>query len=244
MTPAKIGILGSAGRMGRLIDREIATGAYPCTVGASVEIKDNSAAAFESCDLLIDFTSPTATAAHARLAAQHKKPLVIGTTGLGGAEEEELAKAAKYAPILVSANMSIGINLLSALIEQAAARLGVDFDIEIFEAHHRNKVDAPSGTALLLGKSAAHGRGVLLKDVISTERHGPRKPGDIGFSVFRGGDVVGEHTVTFAGAGERIELAHKATDRAIFARGAIRAGLWLLDKPAGLYTMQDMLRPS
>ena len=244
MTPAKIGILGGAGRMGQMIAREIATGAWPCTVGASVEIKDNSAAAFESCDLLIDFTSPAATSTHARLAVQHKKPLVVGTTGLGTAEEEELAKAARYTPILVSANMSVGINLLSALIEQAAARLGADFDIEIFEAHHRNKVDAPSGTALLLGQSAARGRGVLLKDVISTARQGVRKPGDIGFSVFRGGDVVGEHTVTFAGAGERVELVHKAADRAIFARGALRAALWLQGQPAGLYTMQDMLRPA
>lgn len=237
----KIGILGADGRMGKMLVQEIVSGGQACVLGAAVGRMSDKIAAFTVCDALIDFTAPSATAEHAAFAVQHKKPLVVGTTGLGAKEEEALAQAALRVPVLYSANMSLGINLLAALVEQAAARLGVDFDIEIFEAHHRNKTDAPSGTALLLGRAAAKGRGIALADTMTLDRQGVRKAGDIGMSVFRGGDVVGDHTVVFAGNGERIELAHKASSRALFAKGAVQAALWLKNRPAGFYTMRDVL---
>lgn len=264
----KIGILGAAGRMGQMIAREVLArpesggllahalehdkswalgrdigemlGAGPC----GVKIAADKNAAFAACDVLIDFTSPEATEKHAVLAHQHKKALVVGTTGLSMVEEAALAAAAKAVPVLHSANMSIGVNLLLSLVEQAAALLGPEYDIEIFEAHHRLKTDAPSGTALALGQAAAKGRNISLNDALVPGRFGqigPRVPGSIGISVFRGGDVVGDHTVTFAGTGERIELAHKASDRSLFAKGALHAALWLHNKPAGLYTMRDVL---
>jgi 4-hydroxy-tetrahydrodipicolinate reductase len=237
----KIGILGAQGRMGKMLVRELESGAWPATLGAAVDAGGDAEAAFKSCAALIDFTAPEALIEHAALAVKHKKPLVVGTTGLGPKEEAALREVAKTAPVLSSYNMSLGVNLLAALVTQAAARLGIEFDIEVFEAHHRHKVDAPSGTALLLGAAAAQGRGVKLADVIAGDRAGARRPGDIGMSVFRGGDVVGDHVVTFAGAGERVELAHKASDRAIFAKGAIRAALWLQGKKPGFYTMRDVL---
>lgn len=256
----KIGVLGAGGRMGTLIVREIVSGAYTgATLGAAV-VRDGNAkigtdagngvkftadkdAAFKACDVLIDFSLPQVSAEYIALAQKHNKPLVVGTTGLGKAEEATLAEAAKKTPIFYTANMSLGVNLLMALVEQAAAKLNTEFDIEIFEAHHKNKVDAPSGTALALGRSAAKGRGVKLEEAMTSHlpSHGARKSGAIGMSVFRGGDVVGEHTVTFAGAGERVELTHRATDRAIFAKGAVKAALWLHGKPAGLYSMRDLL---
>lgn len=238
----KIGILGAQGRMGKMISREILSGQYKASVGAEIDVGNDKDAAFRKCDVLIDFTSPKAVAEHAKLAAKYKKPLVIGTTGLGAGEEKALRAASKKTAILVAANMSVGVNLLLSLVEQAAGRLGAEFDIEIFEAHHRSKADAPSGTALALGHAAAKGRRVDLKKVMSVDRTGKRRSGDIGFSVFRGGDVVGEHTVTFAGIGESIVFTHKASDRAIFAKGAIKAALWLKDKPVGLYSMKDMLK--
>lgn len=256
----KIAVLGAGGRMGMMIIGEINAGTSPATLSAAVEhvgsavigrdsgrgvlVTDNADAAFAASDVVIDFTSHAAAVDHAALASRHGKPLVVGTTGLDTVEEAALITAAQKAPVFYTANMSLGVNLLLALVEQAAARLSREFDIEIFEAHHRNKTDAPSGTALALGKAAAKGRGVKLEDalVMHTPATGvPRVSGAIGFSVFRGGDVVGEHTVTFAGAGERLELAHKATDRAIFARGAVKAALWLRDKKPGLYTMRDLL---
>jgi 4-hydroxy-tetrahydrodipicolinate reductase len=240
----KIGILGAKGRMGQMIAAEIRAMPSSATPGAEVDVGGDREAAFMSCDVLIDFTAPAATAEHAALARKYKKPLVIGTTGLGAAEQAALKSAAAETAIFYSANMSVGASLLLSLVEQAAGRLAPEFDIEIFEAHHKNKVDAPSGTALALGHAAAKGRGVRFEDVMVPARHGhtgARVQGSIGMSVFRGGDVVGEHTVTFAGLGERVELAHKATDRAIFARGAVKAALWLKGKPAGLYSMRDML---
>ena len=224
-----------------MIIQEILSGQYGAKLGAKVDIGGDKEAAFKRCDVLIDFTSAKASREHVNLAVKHKKPLVVGTTGLSKVEEAALASAAKKTAVFYTANMSLGVNLLMSLVEQAAAKLDAAFDIEIFEAHHRHKVDAPSGTALALGRSAAKGRGVKLENVMSLERNGRRKQGDIGFSVFRGGDVVGEHTVTFAGLGERLELTHKATDRAIFARGAVKAALWLTGKQAGLYSMRDML---
>lgn len=242
---AKIAILGAAGRMGKMLVQEVSSGAYPCALGAAVDKGGDAEAAFKNCDALIDFTTPAATLEHAALANQYKKPLVVGTTGLTAVEEAALIAAAKNAPLFYSANMSVGVNVLAAFIEQAARRLAAeDFDIEVFEAHHRHKADAPSGTALLLGRAAAKGRGVKLDDAMIPARFGqtgPRIPGSIGMSVFRGGDVIGDHTVTFAGAGERIEFTHKASDRALFARGAVRAALWLKDRPPGLYAMKDML---
>jgi 4-hydroxy-tetrahydrodipicolinate reductase len=264
----KIGILGATGRMGVLLLREVLAGGDACTLAAAV-VRDQSKAlgkdagelagaaacgvqvtadaegAFKFCDLLIDFTVPDATLEHAALAAQYAKPLVCGTTGLTAVEEAGLAVAAHKAPVLYSANMSVGMTMLAAFVEQAASRLGPDdFDIEIFEAHHRYKTDAPSGTALLLGRAAAQGRGVRLDDAMIPTRFGPtgaRITGSIGMSVFRGGDVVGDHTVTFAGEGERIEFSHKVSNRAVFARGALRGAMWLKDKPPGLYTMKDAL---
>ena len=219
----KIGILGSNGRMGKMISAEIRAGQYNATVGAEVDIDGDKTATFKSCHVIIDFTSPKAAVEHAELAVKYKKPLVIGTTGLGEKEEQALLAASKKTALLYAANMSLGVNLLLSLVEQAAEKLGEEFDIGIFEAHHKNKIDSPSGTALALCRAAK------------------RKEGNIGFSVFRGGDIVGEHTVTFAGAGERIELSHKATDRAIFARGAIKAAIWLEGQPSGLYSMRDVL---
>jgi 4-hydroxy-tetrahydrodipicolinate reductase len=240
----KIGILGAKGRMGKMICHEIRSGQYGATVGAEVDIGGDAAAAFGSCDVMIDFTSPEACIDHAALASQYQKPLVVGTTGLSPVEEAALAAAAKKTAVFYTANMSFGVNLLLSLVEQAAAKLNDEFDIEIFEAHHRNKVDAPSGTALALGHAAAKGRKVKFEDAVIPSRFGnigARVPGSIGMSVFRGGDVVGEHTVTFAGIGERIELTHKASDRAIFAKGAVKAALWLKGKKPGLYSMRDVL---
>lgn len=260
----KIGILGAAGRMGQMIAREIISGGT-ATLAAAIEQDGNpllgrdigdvlalgakgvkickdAATAFTSADIIIDFSSKDSAAAHARLAAQHKKPLVIGTTGLAEQDFASLKTAGQSAPILYSANMSMGIGILSGIIEETAKKLGPDYDIEIFEAHHRHKADAPSGTSLLLARAAAKGRGVNLDDVLVTDRKGSRKPGTIGVSVFRGGDIAGDHTVTFAGPGERIEFTHRAADRSLFAKGAIKAALWLQGKPAGFYSLRDILR--
>lgn len=254
----KIGILGASGRMGRLLTREVVAtegavltaaivSAQSTSLGQPVEgivYSADTEAAFKECDVLIDFALPTAVARHASLAAQYKKPLVIGGTGIDTSGQAAIDTAAHTTPILQSANMSLGVTLLTALVEQAAARLGDDFDIEIFEAHHRHKADAPSGTALLLAHAAAKGRGVDPATHISPPYppHGLREKGHIGMSVFRGGDVVGEHTVTLAGMGERIELTHKASDRVIFARGAIRAALWLAQQQPGKYSLRDFLQ--
>jgi 4-hydroxy-tetrahydrodipicolinate reductase len=258
----KIGILGANGRMGQMLVREILSGAHDgailgaavehaksealaLEIGGGVRVTSDINVAFETCDALIDFTAAGAVPEHAALASQYKKPIVIGTTGLDAEGEAALHAAAKTVPVFYSGNMSIGVNILSVLVEQVAARLAAeDFDIEIFESHHRHKVDAPSGTALLLGHAAAAGRGVALADAMVPARFGQigaRVTGSIGISVFRGGDVIGDHTVTFAGMGERIELTHKASDRAIFARGAIRAALWLPAQNPGLYSMKDVL---
>lgn len=239
----KIGILGASGRMGKMIAAEIDSGRYAATIGATPD-RASSAQAFETCDVVIDFTTADALGEHASLAHQHGKPLVVGTTGLGTVEHAALATAASRAPVLYSANMSLGVNILLSLVEQTARRLSDDYDIEICESHHRNKIDAPSGTALMLGEAAAQGRGVQLKDALIPARAGnigPRPAGAIGISVFRGGDVIGDHTVTFAGTGERIELSHKASDRSLFARGAVLAALWLPGRAAGLYSMKDVL---
>nr|HMN52398.1 4-hydroxy-tetrahydrodipicolinate reductase [Xanthobacteraceae bacterium] len=195
-------------------------------------------------DAIIDFTTPASTVELAALAAQARIVHVIGTTGLSDADDKKLEAAARHAALIKSGNMSLGVNLLAALVKRAAAALGPDFDIEVLEMHHNRKVDAPSGTALLLGNAAAEGRGIDLakNSVRSRDGHtGARKAGDIGFATLRGGTVVGEHSVIFAGASERIELTHKAEDRMIFARGALAAAKWGKGKKPGIYSMADVL---
>lgn len=249
----KIGITGYTGRVGRLLIQELQSGAwtnFELSGGTSRTLDDaagfyttdNAGDLFSRSDALIDFTLPEATMQHAELAAQHKKILIVGTTGLSAAQEAELEKAAKSTVIVYAANMSLGVNLLAALVEQAARALSPDgWDIEVFESHHHNKIDAPSGTALLLGKAAAKGRNIELPSPVPFDRNGKRETGEIGFSVARGGDVVGEHTVFLFGQGERLELTHRATNRALFARGALKAAQWAKGKPAGLYSMRDVL---
>lgn len=193
---------------------------------------------------VIDFTAPEATIALSKIAAQARAAYIIGTTGMSDDQIAQLEPAARHSPIVRAGNMSLGVNLLVQLTKQVAAALDEDFDIEVIEGHHHHKVDAPSGTALMLGEAAAEGRGVDLAKVRDAARDGitgARKRGDIGFSVIRGGDIVGEHEVLFAGAGERIVLKHMATDRALFAKGALRAALWAQDKAPGQYDMLDVL---
>lgn len=250
----KIGITGYKGRVGQILVQELKSGAWPMlelSGGTSREISQPKIAdfyvtsdpleLFEISDAVIDFTLPEGTMQHALCAAKTKKPLIVGTTGLSAAQEEQLKEAAKSAPIVYAANMSLGVNLLIELVEKAAQALDPQWDIEIFEAHHKHKIDSPSGTALALGKAAAKGRGMGLPDNIQHDRNGTRTQGEIGFAAVRGGDVVGEHTVFFYAAGERLELTHRATNRALFARGALKAALWTKNKPAGLYSMRDVL---
>ncbi len=199
---------------------------------------------FAAADAVLDFTAPDASVAYAELTAQARLVHVIGTTGFGAGHEEKIRAAGRHARIVKSGNMSLGVNLLAALVRRAAAALGPDYDLEVLEMHHRHKVDAPSGTALLLGEAAAEGRGVDLDEVSVRVRDGhtgPRQEGTIGFATLRGGSVVGEHSVILAGEGERVELTHRAQDRTIFARGAVKAALWGFDKKPGLYTMADVL---
>ncbi|MCF8495298.1 MAG: 4-hydroxy-tetrahydrodipicolinate reductase [Alphaproteobacteria bacterium] len=254
----KIGVAGCLGRMGSSLVQELRAGGHEGLelAGGTVLSADlgktdffttaDPAELFARADAVIDFTTPEATRQNTWLAAKHKKAYVVGTTGLSAADEQELADAARETRIVYAANMSVGVNILLALVEQAAPRLAAEnWDIEIFESHHKRKVDAPSGTALAIGRAAASGRGVDLQKsaVYSREGHtGARNPGTIGFSVARGGDVVGDHRVYFYGEGERIELSHIATDRLLFARGALRAAQWALDqKKPGLYSMRDVL---
>lgn len=193
---------------------------------------------------VLDFTTPEATAEHVDIAAQARIVHIIGTTGMTPHQEDKILAASSHAVIVQSGNMSLGVNLLASLVKKAAEALGPDFDIEIVEMHHRMKVDAPSGTALLLGKAAADGRRIGLADHSVRVRDGQigvRKRGDIGFATLRGGDVIGDHSVIFAGHGERLELTHRASDRSLFARGAVTAALWGKGKPPGLYSMQDVL---
>ena len=208
-------------------------------------ISDNMDAALQYADAIIDFSAPTATVALAREAARRGLVHIIGTTGCSPADETALHEAAKSgARIVKSGNMSLGVNLLAAMVQQAAAALGEDFDIEIVEMHHNQKVDAPSGTALMLGEAAARGRKIDLENHAVKSREGitgPRKQGTIGFATLRGGNVVGEHSVIFAGPSERIELSHRAEDRGLFARGAVRAALWAMRQEPGYYSMADVL---
>jgi 4-hydroxy-tetrahydrodipicolinate reductase len=209
-----------------------------------VVVTDDALSAISKAQVVIDFTAPSATLMFADLAAQAGVVHVIGTTGMTAEDIALLEPASRSTAIVRAGNMSLGVNLLTQLTKKVAAALDEDFDIEVIEAHHHHKVDAPSGTALMLGEAAAEGRGITLSDAMDSGRHGitgARKRGDIGFSAIRGGDIVGEHDVMFAAAGERIVLRHMATDRAVFARGALKAALWGLGQKPGEYDMLDVL---
>jgi 4-hydroxy-tetrahydrodipicolinate reductase len=261
----RVAVVGCAGRMGQMLVREaVAAGA---TVAGGTERPDSPvlgrdvglvagidpvgalvtadvASVFAGADVVVDFTTPSASALHADLAAEHGTALVSGTTGLDTVQQARIIAASQTVAVVQAPNYSIGITLLTGLIERVAGALGPDYDIEIVEMHHRHKVDAPSGTALGLGHAAAKGRGVALEDVWQKSRDGytgPRVPGSIGFATLRGGDVVGDHQVIFAGEGERIEIGHRASSRSVLAKGAVRAALWVAGRPAGLYTMRDVL---
>ena len=262
----KTGVTGCAGRMGKMLLHRVLTNKECELSGGSerresgfigrdvgeiigvrplgVTVTEYPFELFEKSDVVIDFTAPAATVEHAKIAAETGKILVTGTTGMTPEQMDILKKYAEKTVIVASPNMSIGVNILFSLVKKTAAVLDPAYDIEIVEMHHRNKADAPSGTALGLGRAAAEGRQVALDDVARYERHGVtgvRPVGEIGFAALRGGDVVGDHTVVFAGAGERVELTHKASSREIFADGAIRAALWARRKTPGLYTMADVL---
>ena len=235
-----VGVVERAGH--DWIGKDIGTARGQAEVG--VTVTDDPLEAFAKAQAVIDFTAPAATVQFAELAAQARAVHVIGTTGLSEDDLKALEAAARHAVIVRAGNMSLGVNLLVQLTRKVAEALDADFDVEIVEAHHGRKVDAPSGTALMLGEAAAEGRGVDLREVRDSGRDGmtgARRRGDIGFSAVRGGDIVGEHDVIFAGAGERIVLRHIATDRAIFARGALKAALWGQDKGPGSYDMMDVL---
>ncbi|WP_192965058.1 4-hydroxy-tetrahydrodipicolinate reductase [Phycobacter azelaicus] len=259
-------ITGASGRMGQMLIKTVLESDKATLVGAversghdwvgrdvgeamggtplGVTVTDDALEAFSKAQAVIDFTAPEATLEFAALAAQARAVHVIGTTGMTDEQIARLEPASRHAVIVRAGNMSLGVNLLVQLTKQVAAALDEDFDIEVIEAHHHHKVDAPSGTALMLGEAAAEGRGVKLADVSDRGRDGitgARKRGDIGFTAIRGGDIVGEHDVLFAAAGERIVLRHMATDRAIFARGALKAALWGQDKSPGEYDMIDVL---
>ncbi|UWQ14092.1 4-hydroxy-tetrahydrodipicolinate reductase [Aliiroseovarius sp. M344] len=259
-------VMGASGRMGQMLIREIDANEGARLVGAlersghdwvgkdigtcmgrqalGVTVSDDPLEVMAKAQAVIDFTAPAATVAMAEIAAQARAVHVIGTTGLSEDDLAKLALAGRHATIVRAGNMSLGVNLLVQLTRKVAQALDEDFDIEIVEAHHHHKVDAPSGTALMLGEAAADGRGVNLADVSDRGRDGmtgARKRGDIGFHAVRGGDIVGEHDVMFAAPGERIVLRHLATDRAIFARGAVKAALWGQGKKPGEYDMMDVL---
>jgi 4-hydroxy-tetrahydrodipicolinate reductase len=266
MSDMKIAVLGAAGRMGQALTRVLAE-TPGCVIAGGVETKgspfvgrdigevaglepvgvtitDDPLPVFAHVDGVLDFTTPASTLAFAALSAQSRIVHVIGSTGLSAPDEAKIEAAARHATIVKAGNMSLGVNLLAVLTAQVAKALGPEFDIEILELHHRHKRDAPSGTSLMLGRAAADARDISLDDRGVRTRDGeigPRREGDIGFAALRGGDVVGEHRVIFAGPGERLELAHIATDRGIFARGAVKAALWARGKAPGLYSMQDVL---
>lgn len=262
----RIGIVGAAGRMGQMLIREVHGNATAKLGGATersgseaigrdagelaglgalqVKVGADPAALFDACDAVIDFTAPAASIVHAGIAAAKGKALILGTTGITPADQAKIDAAAKSAVIVQSTNFSPAVVLSFALVEEAARRLGPDYDIEIFELHHRHKVDAPSGTALSLGRAAAKGRGIDFdtQTIRGRDGHtGARPNGPIGFSVARGGSETGEHNVMFLAEGERLEIVHKASNRQIYARGAVRAALWAKGRAPGLYSMRDVL---
>lgn len=263
----KIGVMGITGRMGRLIAAEIIHSADSCHVSSAYAqpgqkavgqdigrylnmgtqealITDQLSTLFAESDVVIDFTEPAATRHHLQYAEKTRKPMVIGTTGLTSSDHNEMERISRTVPLLYSANMTLGMTLLQALVKKAAKVLDADFDVEILEMHHRLKQDAPSGTSLALGQHAAQGRNVAFPDAAVFDRvtHPTlRKKGDIGFAVMRGGNVFGDHSVVFASDHEVLTLSHRVLDRAVFAKGAMKAAIWLHHKPAGLYDMSDVL---
>jgi 4-hydroxy-tetrahydrodipicolinate reductase len=266
MTRMKIAVTGAAGRMGRELIRAVHS-RDDCVLAGAIEqegslalgqdagllaglgklgvlISDDAPELFAKVDAVLDFTVPAASVEFAALAANARNVHVLGTTGLTPEDEAKVEAAARHAVVVRSGNMSLGVNLLTALTRKVAEALDADFDIEVLEMHHRHKVDAPSGTALMLGRAAAEGRGAKLNEVSVRVRDGhtgARRRGDIGFATLRGGSVVGDHSVLFAADGEVIELKHSAADRSIFARGAVKAALWGRGKPPGVYSMMDVL---
>ena len=249
-----IGIFGAGGRMGRAIAAVAMEAGLPIAGGTDrapegeiapgIAISADPLALAERADVLIDFSVPGALSTHLDACIAARKPILIGTTGLEAVHHALIDEAAALIPVLQTGNTSLGVNLLAALVEQAAAGLAEDWDIEIVEMHHRHKVDAPSGTALLLGEAAARGRGIALADHSDRGRDGitgAREPGAIGFAALRGGSVAGDHQVIFATEGERIEIDHRAENRSIFARGAVKGARWLLGQPAGRYDMKGVL---
>lgn len=259
-------ITGASGRMGQMLIKTITASGKAKIVGCveragnpwlgrdvgeamggaalGVVVTDDPLPAFAKAQAVIDFTAPAATVEFAALAAQARAVHVVGTTGLEPAHHAKLDAAARHAVVIQAGNMSLGVNLLARMTQKVAAALDADWDVEIIEAHHRMKVDAPSGTALMLGKAAADGRQIALEQARVSGRDGitgARERGTIGFSAVRGGDIVGEHDVLFAGEGERIILRHVATDRTIFARGALKAALWGQGQKPGRYDMMDVL---
>lgn len=266
MSEMRIVVAGAGGRMGRTLVRSVVETSGLTLAGATEEpssrfighdagelcgsgkvgvvISADMASALANADGVIDFTLPAVTRSIAAKAAERGIVHIIGTTGFTPDDEAAIKAAAQKAVIVKSGNMSLGVNLLAALVRRVAKTLDTEFDIEVLEMHHRNKIDAPSGTALLLGRAAAEGRGIDLAthNVMARQGHtGARKPGDIGFATLRGGSVIGDHSVIFAGPAERIELSHRAEDRAIYARGAMKAALWARGKAPGLYSMVDVL---
>ena len=239
----KIAVVGASGRMGQTIIESINQN-DGVTLGATLDKGDDLAAVSDQFDAVIDFTRPEATLDYLEVCKQAKKSIVIGTTGFDDAGLEAINNAAKEIPVVFAPNMSVGVNLSLKLLDMAAKVIGEDADIEIVEAHHRHKVDAPSGTALKMGEVVANALGRDLSKCAIYGREGIEEPRDrqtIGFSTIRGGDVVGEHTVSFFMEGERVEITHKASSRMTFANGAVRASSWLKGKSAGLYSMQDIL---
>ncbi|MEM6474845.1 MAG: 4-hydroxy-tetrahydrodipicolinate reductase [Pseudomonadota bacterium] len=239
---AHIGIIGSAGRMGQALATAISEAGHDLAGG--VDAGEQPGPLASRCDALVDFSSPDALAANLEAATSSGVPILVGTTGLEEQHFAALAEAATTIPVLQTGNTSLGVTLMAHLVREAAARLGPDWDIEVLEMHHRAKVDAPSGTAKLLGQAAADARGVNLSDAMDSGRHGQtgaRREGDIGFATLRGGTVAGEHSVIFAGSEERLTLAHSAENRMIFARGAVRGASWLVGREAGRYSMEDVL---
>jgi 4-hydroxy-tetrahydrodipicolinate reductase len=261
----RVAIAGASGRMGKMLIEAVLT-APDLTLGAALDqassallgqdagltlgkttgiaLSSDVSAAMQRCDVLIDFTRPEGTLTHLVVCAELGKKIIIGTTGFDVAGKAAIAVAAQRTGVVFAANMSIGVNVTLKLVELATQHLQNDYDIEVFEAHHKHKVDAPSGTALAMGEAVAKAMDKSLDDIAQWARHGhtgAREKGSIGFSVMRGGDVVGDHTVFFAGEGERIEITHRSSSRATYAQGSLKAVRFLMQKPAGLYNMQDVL---
>jgi 4-hydroxy-tetrahydrodipicolinate reductase len=259
----KVAVMGCTGRMGAAVTKQILDSNKFTFIGGAVRkesnhigrdvghvlnrqhigilVTDDPKPLMQAADIIIDFTTPKATAANVELAAQYGKPYVTGTTGLGKDLQQDIINASELIPIIFSPNMSVGMTLMTVVVKKMAQILDDSFDIEILEMHHRHKLDAPSGTAIAIGQAAAQGRGIILESHSDKSRTGLRKPGKIGFAVLRGGEVSGDHTAIFAGDNEMLSVTHRAYDRNVFASGALKAAQWLIKQPKGLYNMQDVL---